>query len=69
MKALQFNVSIPQFLALKILGPGIKSSHYSGPLAAVRMVVIPEPVLPSADWVKIKVRRCGVCASDVNTIG
>ena len=68
MKALQFNVSIPQFLALKILGPVIKSAHYSGPFAAVHMVDIPEPVLPSADWVKIKVLRCGVCASDVNTI-
>jgi threonine dehydrogenase-like Zn-dependent dehydrogenase len=68
MKALQFNVSIPQFLALKIFGAGIKSAHYSGPLAAVRMVDIPEPKLPSPDWVKIKVRRCGVCASDVNTV-
>ena len=68
MKALQFNVSIPQFLALKILGPGIKNAHYSGPFAAVRMADIPEPKLPSPDWVKIKVRRCGVCASDVNTI-
>ena len=68
MKALQFNVSIPQFLALKIFGASIKSAHFSGPLAAVRMVDIPEPKLPSSDWVKIKVRRCGVCTSDVNTI-
>ena len=68
MKALQFNVSIPQFLALKIFGSFIKAAHFSGPLAAVRMVDIPEPKLPSPDWVKIKVRRCGVCASDVNTI-
>ena len=68
MKALQFNVSIPQFLALKIFGPVNKSAHYSGPFAAVRMVDIPEPKLPSGDWVKIKVRRCGVCTSDVNTI-
>jgi len=68
MKALQFNVSIPQFLALKIFGAGIKSAHYAGPIAAVRMVDIPEPKLPSPDWVKIKVRRCGICASDVNTI-
>ena len=68
MKALQFNVSIPQFLALKIFGAVNKSAHYAGPIAAVRMVDIPEPKLPSGDWVKIKVRRCGVCASDVNTI-
>lgn len=68
MKALRFNVSIPQFVALKVLGPGIKSAHYSGPFSAVRLVEIREPALPGDDWVKIKVSRCGVCASDVNTV-
>ncbi len=43
MKALQFNVSVPQFLALKIFGSVNKGAHYSGPISAVRMVDIPEP--------------------------
>ncbi len=30
MKALQFNVSIPQFLTLKIFGLVIKSAHTAG---------------------------------------
>ena len=68
MKALQFNVSIPQFLALKAFGTVIKSAHFAGPFSALRMVEIPEPGLPAGDWVKIKVNRCGVCASDVNTV-
>lgn len=68
MKALQFNVSIPQFLALKTFGPVCRSAHYSWPFSAVRLVDVPEPQLPSGDWVKIKVLRCGVCSSDVNTV-
>jgi threonine dehydrogenase-like Zn-dependent dehydrogenase len=68
MKAVQFNVSVPQFLALKVFCSGNKKAYYSGPLATVRMVDLPEPGLPAQDWVKIRVQRCGVCTSDVNTV-
>jgi (R,R)-butanediol dehydrogenase / meso-butanediol dehydrogenase / diacetyl reductase len=68
MKAVQFNVTVAQFLALKALGAVSKSLYYRGPLSTVHMVDIPEPELPSQDWVKIKVVRCGVCASDINAI-
>jgi len=68
MKAIQFNVNIPQFLALKVFGPLSKSAYYCGPLSTVRMAELPEPVLPSPDWVKIKVSRCGICTSDISTI-
>jgi len=68
MKAIQFNVSVRQFLALKVFCPGNKKAHYSGPLATMRMVDLPEPSLPAQDWVKIRVQCCGVCTSDVNTV-
>jgi (R,R)-butanediol dehydrogenase / meso-butanediol dehydrogenase / diacetyl reductase len=68
MKAIQFNISIPQFLALKTLGKLNKSLHYSGPLSPLRMLNVPEPKLVSQDWVKIKVLRCGICTSDINSI-
>lgn len=32
----------------------------------MKLVDIPEPVLPSPEWVKIKTRLCGVCGSDIN---
>jgi (R,R)-butanediol dehydrogenase / meso-butanediol dehydrogenase / diacetyl reductase len=67
MKALQFAVSIPQFLALKLVG-GLKRLYLNGPLATIRLVDIPEPVLPSPAWVKVKTRMCGICASDLNLI-
>ena len=67
MRALRFSVSVPQYLALKLLG-GVRRLYYAGPLATVRLAEIPEPVLPSADWVKIKTLLCGVCGSDINLI-
>lgn len=68
MKALQFSVSIPQYLALKILGSLHRRFYLSGGLATIKLVDIPEPVLPSPEWVKIKTRLCGFCASDLNLI-
>ncbi len=68
MKALQFSVSVPQFAALKVLGSIRRRLYYGGPLATIRLVDIPEPALPSSDWVKIRTFMCGFCGSDVNLI-
>jgi (R,R)-butanediol dehydrogenase/meso-butanediol dehydrogenase/diacetyl reductase len=68
MKAVQFDVKIPQFLALKVFGALSKTAYYSGPLSTVHMVDLPEPTLPAVDWVKIKVSRCGICTSDISTV-
>jgi threonine dehydrogenase-like Zn-dependent dehydrogenase len=68
MKAVRFNVSVPQFLLLKAVGALTKSAYYSGPLSTIRLVDVHEPELKSPDWVKIKVLRCGICASDINMI-
>jgi (R,R)-butanediol dehydrogenase/meso-butanediol dehydrogenase/diacetyl reductase len=68
MKALQFSVSVPQYLALTLLGAINKGLFYSGPLATARLVDMPEPALPSPDWVKVKTLMCGFCGSDLNLI-
>lgn len=68
MKALQFSISIPQYVALKVLGAVNKSAFYSGPLATVRLTEVAEPLLPSQDWVKVKTLTCGFCGSDLNLI-
>lgn len=68
MKALQFSVTVPQFVALKVLGLVSKKLYYEGPLATARLVDVPEPSLPSPEWVKIKNYLCGFCASDLNLI-
>jgi hypothetical protein len=59
MKALQFSVTVPQFAALKVLGSISRRFYYQGPLATIRLVDIPEPTLPSPDWVKMSFGRAG----------
>lgn len=68
MKALRFSISVPQFLALKVLGAVLPQLHYRGPLATVRLDDIPEPPLPSPEWVKIRTLVCGFCGSDLSLV-
>ena len=68
MKALQFSVNVPQFAALQVLGRISRRFYYSGALSTVGLVDIPEPALPSPQWVKIRTLICGFCGSDLNLI-
>lgn len=68
MKALQFNVNVPKFLIIQALRPISGSFCYRGPFSTVALVDIPEPSLPSPEWVKIKTKLCGFCGSDMNLI-
>ncbi|MBI9074327.1 MAG: alcohol dehydrogenase catalytic domain-containing protein [Desulfatibacillum sp.] len=68
MEALQFSFTIPRFLALKSLGTVKKTAYYQGRLSTIKMVDIPEPELPNGSWVKIKIKYCGFCGSDMNLI-
>ncbi len=68
MKALTFNVTVPNFLVLQVLGRVNRKFFYDGPFSTVRLVDVPEPGLPGSDWVKIRIKLCGFCGSDVNLI-
>jgi (R,R)-butanediol dehydrogenase/meso-butanediol dehydrogenase/diacetyl reductase len=68
MKALQFNVNVPKFLIIQVLRPISGSFCYRGPFSTVKLVDMPEPTLPSPEWVKIKTKLCGVCGSDINLL-
>jgi (R,R)-butanediol dehydrogenase/meso-butanediol dehydrogenase/diacetyl reductase len=68
VRALQFNVSVPQWLTLKVLGRLNPALFYRGPLATVRLVDVAVPRLPGKRWVKLKTRCTGFCASDLNLI-
>ena len=68
MKALMFNVTVPNYLALQVVGRLNRKNFYEGFFSTVRLADVPEPVLPNQDWVKIKVRLCGFCGSDLNLI-
>jgi len=68
MKALQFNVNVPKFLIIQALRPISGSFCYRGPFSTAKLVDMPEPKLPSPEWVKLKTRLCGVCGSDINLL-
>lgn len=68
MKALVLDVNLWRYAALQALKPFSAKFCYRGPLSAIRLADLPEPVLPLPEWVKIKTRLCGFCGSDLNLI-
>ena len=67
MKAIQYTKSIPRYLAMRYLGKRWRSL-YTSPFSCTRLVDIPEPQLPTPEWVKVKTRLSGICGSDLATI-
>lgn len=68
MKALLFNITVPNYLVLQLLGRISKKFFFDGPFSTVKMKEVQEPKLPNKDWVKIKTRLCGFCGSDLNLL-
>ena len=67
MEAVQYTKSIPRYLAMRYLGKRWQNL-YTSPVSCVCLVDIPEPQLPTPEWVKVKTRLSGICGSDVATI-
>jgi threonine dehydrogenase-like Zn-dependent dehydrogenase len=69
MKVLQFSVNVPKFIAAKALGAVFGNRiFYSGPFRTIRLKDIPEPTLPTPEWVKLRTTYCGFCGSDLHLI-
>lgn len=67
MKALLYHKSIPRYALLKLVGPYVRSLYTSG-VVPLALRDIPEPKLPTPQWVRIKPRLTGICGSDLATI-
>ena len=67
MEAIQYTKSIPRYLAMRYLGKRWQGL-YTSPFSCTRLVNIPEPQLPTPEWVKVKPRLSGICGSDLATI-
>ena len=67
MEAIQYTKSIPRYLAMRYLGKQWRSL-YTSPFSCTRLVDIPEPQLPTPEWVKVRTRLSGICGSDLATI-
>ncbi|HOJ13775.1 MAG TPA: alcohol dehydrogenase catalytic domain-containing protein [Deltaproteobacteria bacterium] len=68
MKALVFSITVPQYLVLQVLGRLNRKYFFEGPFATVSLRDVPEPALPGREWVKVRVRLCGLCGSDINLL-
>ncbi|MEJ8544997.1 zinc-dependent alcohol dehydrogenase [Brevibacillus borstelensis] len=67
MKAIQFEANIPHYLFSKAIGRFFPSAFF-GPMSCLSWRDVEEPALPTQEWVKIRVKYCGICGSDLNLI-
>ncbi len=67
MKALLYRKNIPRYALLKLLGPRFPRLYTSG-VPPFSLVEMPEPKLPTQQWVRIAPRLSGICGSDLATI-
>ena len=67
MRAIQFNGTIPRYALGMALGKLVPGILWSG-LSCTYSKDVPEPDLPSPEWVKINTRFGGICGSDLSTI-
>ncbi len=67
MLALQYRKSVPRYLLMragaKRVG-GLETSRFS----PLKLEDIPEPVLPTPDWVRLRPLVSGICGSDLGTL-
>lgn len=67
MKAIVYDFSLLRFLAMTVGGTLTKRTLWS-PVSPVKLKDVPEPTLPNEDWVIIKTKMSGFCASDMSAI-
>ena len=67
MKAIQYTKSIPRYLVMRHLGKRWRNL-YTSSVSCVHLVDMPEPQLPTPEWVKVRTRLSGICGSDLAII-
>ena len=67
MRALRYSKSIPRYLLMRAGAKRVKGLQTSR-LSPLRFEEIPEPELPTPQWVRVKPLLSGVCGSDLATL-
>ena len=67
MLALQYRKSVPRYLLMRIGAKRIKGLE-TGRLSPLQLEEVPEPKLPTPDWVRVKPLLSGICGSDLSTL-
>jgi threonine dehydrogenase-like Zn-dependent dehydrogenase len=67
MRALVYENSLPRLAATKLLS-ALSRRAFVGPLAPMQLREVPEPRLPTDDWVSVRTGLCGLCGSDYKQV-
>jgi threonine dehydrogenase-like Zn-dependent dehydrogenase len=67
VKAIQYTKSIPRYLVMRHLGKRWRNL-YTSSVSCMHLVDMPEPQLPTPEWVKVRTRLSGICGSDLAII-
>jgi len=65
--ALQYSKNIPRYLLMRAAAKRIKGLDTSR-LSPLQLVDVPEPKLPTPEWVRVRPLLSGVCGSDLGTL-
>jgi threonine dehydrogenase-like Zn-dependent dehydrogenase len=67
MLALRYSKSIPRYLLMRAGAKRVKGLETSR-LSPLRLDEIPEPKLPTPEWVRVRPLLSGICGSDLGTL-
>jgi threonine dehydrogenase-like Zn-dependent dehydrogenase len=65
--ALRYRKSVPRYLLMRAGAKRIKNLETSR-FSPLRLEEVPEPVLPTPQWVRVKPLLSGICGSDLGTL-
>ncbi|HET6884699.1 MAG TPA: alcohol dehydrogenase catalytic domain-containing protein, partial [Rubrobacteraceae bacterium] len=67
MLALRYRKSVPRYLLMRAGAKRIKSLETSR-FSPLKLEEIPDPTLPTPEWVRVKPLLSGICGSDLGTL-
>lgn len=67
MLALQYRKSVLRYLLMRAAAARVKGLE-TGRLSPLGLVNVPEPELPTPDWVRVRPLLSGICGSDLGTL-
>jgi threonine dehydrogenase-like Zn-dependent dehydrogenase len=67
MLALRYSKSVPRYLLMRAGAKRVRGLE-TGRLSPLRLEEIPEPRLPTPEWVRVRPLLSGICGSDLGTL-
>jgi threonine dehydrogenase-like Zn-dependent dehydrogenase len=67
MLALRYSKSVPRYVLMRVGAKHVKSLETSR-FSPLRLEEIPDPKLPTPEWVRVKPLLSGICGSDLGTL-